>query len=70
MDASVEKRFKNGVTIFAKASNLLNSPMIQYVTVNSQNEKRDPSIEMYKKGIVERKERYSQNINLGIKYKF
>lgn len=31
LDASIEKRFKKGLTLFAKATNLLNSPMIQYV---------------------------------------
>ena len=37
MDASVEKRFKTGFTLFAKASNLLNSPMIQYIKKNEKN---------------------------------
>ena len=35
MDASVEKRFKNGVGIFAKANNLLNSPVTIYINNSS-----------------------------------
>ena len=31
MDASVEKRFKNRLGIFAKANNLLNSPMTIFI---------------------------------------
>ena len=70
MDVSVDKRFKNGVTLFCKASNLLNTPMIQYVRLNSMNEKYDPRVAMYNGGIVDRKERYWQNIAVGMKYKF
>ena len=39
MDASVEKKFKNGLAVFAKANNLLNSPMVVYV--NNTNPKND-----------------------------
>ena len=69
MDASVEKRFMSGITVFAKASNLLDSPMIQYVKLNEEN-KTYVNIERYHKGIVERKEFYGQNVMIGIRYKF
>jgi hypothetical protein len=69
MDASVEKRFKSGFTLFAKASNLLNSPMIQYVKNNDEN-KSFVNVERYHGGVVERKEFYGQNIMIGIRYKF
>ena len=69
MDISIDKRFKNGIALFCKASNLLNTPMIQYVKLNSMNEKRDPRVAMYNGGIIERKEVYGQNITIGIKYK-
>ena len=69
MDASLEKQFKSGLTIFCKASNILNSPMIQYVKVNKMNENHDPSLAMYNGGIVDRKEYYWQNFIIGLKYK-
>jgi len=70
MDASVEKRFRNGITIFGKASNILNSRMIQYVKVNTINEMRDPRLAMYNGAVLDRKEQYWQNFTLGMRYKF
>ena len=69
LDASIEKRFKTGFTVFAKASNLLDSPMIQY---SRQNEKNAlfVNVERYRHGIVERKEFYGQNILIGLRFKF
>jgi outer membrane receptor protein involved in Fe transport len=69
LDASVEKRFKSGLSLFAKASNLLNSPMIQYIMQNENNALYS-NVERYNGGIVERKEYYGLNISIGIKYKF
>jgi outer membrane receptor protein involved in Fe transport len=69
MDASVEKKFKKGLALFAKASNLLNSPMIQYVRRNEKNE-LFTNVERYHEGIVERKEYYGVNISIGLKFKF
>lgn len=70
MDASLEKRFRSGITIFGKASNLLSSPMTQYVKINRINEKSDPLLATHNGGILDRKERYGQNITIGIKYKY
>lgn len=69
MDASIEKRFKTGFALFAKAANLLNSPMIQYVKKNEKN-LLYAGVERYHGGIVERKEYYGLNILLGLRYKF
>ncbi|MEI6137828.1 MAG: TonB-dependent receptor [Mariniphaga sp.] len=69
VDASIEKRLKSGLTLFAKASNLLNSPMMQYVKQNDVN-KAYVNVERYHNGVVERKEFYGQNIMIGIRYKF
>lgn len=69
LDASVEKRFKSGLTLFAKASNLLNSPMIQYVKKNEKNALYT-NVQRYHGGIIERKEFYGLNINLGLRFKF
>jgi hypothetical protein len=70
MDASVEKKFRNGLTIFGKASNLLNSQMVQYIKINRMNEKRDPRLAMHNDGVLDRKEQYWQNFTLGVKYRF
>jgi outer membrane receptor protein involved in Fe transport len=69
MDASIEKRFKTGLALFAKASNLLNSPMIQYVKRNERNALFN-DYKRYHEGIVEREELYGLNILIGIKFKF
>jgi outer membrane receptor protein involved in Fe transport len=69
LDASAEKRLKSGLSLFAKASNLLNSSMIQYMMQN-ENNALYTNVERYNRGIVERKEYYGLNISMGIKYKF
>jgi outer membrane receptor protein involved in Fe transport len=69
LDASVEKRFESGLSLFAKVSNLLNSPMIQYIKQN-ENNALYTNVERFHGGIVEREEYYGLNISIGIKYKF
>ncbi len=69
MDASVERKFKKGFTLYTKASNLLNSPMIQYIKRNEKNENL-VNVERYNDGVVERKEYYGLNFIIGIKAKF
>jgi outer membrane receptor protein involved in Fe transport len=69
LDASIERKFKSGLSLFVKASNLINSPMIQYVNQNETNEMIS-NVERYHKGIVERKEFYGQNILAGIRISF
>jgi len=69
LDASVEKKFKSGLSLFTKASNLLNSLMTQYVKRNDENSKLT-NVERYHKGIVEREEYYGINLSIGLKYKF
>lgn len=66
-DASIEKRFKNGLGTFLKASNLLNAPMIQYVKQNRKNESIQ-YVDKYKNGVVERKSYYGQNLTIGLRY--
>ncbi|GHV27475.1 TonB-dependent receptor [Bacteroidia bacterium] len=68
LDASVEKRFKCGLAVFAKASNLLDAPMLQYVKQNDSN-KNTAGQERYKGGVVDRKEYYGSNIIIGLKFK-
>lgn len=68
LDASVEKRFKNRIALFAKATNIANSPMIQFVKSNSNN--RDlQNVRRYDGGVVERYDRYGMNLMLGLRYR-
>ena len=68
LDASVEKSFKCGVSIFAKASNLLDVPLLQYyqkgpTTANVKDYER------HKGNVIERREWHGQTIMLGVRYK-
>lgn len=69
MDASIEKKFKRGLTLFGKASNLTNSPMIQYTKRNETNESI-PNVERYHGGVIERKEYYGLNFSFGLRFTF
>lgn len=67
LDASLEKGFKCGVTIFAKASNLLDTPILRYIqngphTVNVDS-RRDNG------NVVERESVSGRNFMIGVRYK-
>lgn len=68
LDASVEKTIASGISIFFKGSNLLCSPIIQYVNRNSRNESISNATE-YGNGLVERTYHYGRNIMIGFKCK-
>ena len=69
MDASLEKHFaKIGLSAFAKASNLLNTPMYQYIQPNPTQD-RFSGFARKNGGLLERKESYGQNFTIGLKYK-
>ena len=67
LDASVEKSFDCGVSIFAKASNLLDVPLLRYI----QNGPRTANIdyERHDGNVIERKEWHGQSIMIGVRYK-
>jgi len=69
LDASVEKKFKNGISIYLKAKNLLNSPMELYVKkVNPANSGiigQDKNNE----ATTVRQDRYMQSFMVGFRYK-
>lgn len=70
MDASVEKKFARHYVIFAKATNLLNTPIREYVkAVNDKNEKA-PGYETFNNGTTTRKDYYGQTLMLGFRFKF
>lgn len=68
LDASVEKSFRNGISIFAKASNLLDSPLLRYVHPSAHTATLE--YERYKGGVIERREWNAQTMMIGIRYRF
>ncbi len=67
LDASLEKGFKFGLTLFAKASNLLDTPLLRYIhkgphTVNVTSRREDGHV-------VERESWSGRNIMIGLRYK-
>ena len=67
LDASVEKGFKFGLTLFAKASNLLDTPILRYInrgdhTVNVTSRREDGNV-------VERESWNGRNIMIGVRYR-
>ena len=67
LDASIEKSFKKGVSIFAKASNLLDMPLLRYVHKSSFTD--DVPYERIKGNVIERKEWHGQSFMIGFRYK-
>lgn len=68
LDLSVEKTFKNGLSIFLKGQNLLNTPLIRYYHANDRNAKVE-NVRRYDGGIVEREEKTGASFMLGVRYK-
>ena len=69
MDASIEKTFSNGLGIFAKANNLLNTPMEVYmknVSAANHNVAEQSSL----KRTLIRRDYYQRSYLLGVRYKF
>jgi hypothetical protein len=68
LDASLEKSFRNGFVIFAKAVNLLNSPMTHFIkqsnATNVENGKTNKGYEII------RQDYYGYTNQLGFRYKF
>lgn len=69
MDASAEKRFKNGVSIFAKAGNLLNTPTKLYIKgTNAENDKLKENLAT-NGGTLIRNDLYGQTYLIGLRFK-
>ena len=68
MDASMEKKFKNGWSIFAKAQNLLNTSLIRYYHANDRNANLQ-NVRKYDGGVVEREEKNGISLNVGVRWK-
>ncbi|MGJ1242689.1 TonB-dependent receptor domain-containing protein [Sphingobacterium siyangense] len=70
LDASIEKKFRAGWAIFAKANNILNTPMELYVKgTNPENEKIAEKLIEGGNTLI-RRDLYGQNYILGLRYSF
>ncbi|SHF64414.1 TonB-dependent receptor [Pedobacter caeni] len=68
MDVSAEKKFKNNLSVFVKAGNLLNTPLKLFIKgINPIN--RDTSAEEFDGNTLIRNDYYKQNYLLGLRYK-
>ncbi|WP_374166495.1 TonB-dependent receptor domain-containing protein [Arcticibacter sp. MXS-1] len=70
LDFSLEKRLKKGLSLIARAGNLLNTPNKQFIKgTNPQNQKILEKIESDGRTLI-RDDRYGQSYLLGLRYKF
>ena len=69
LDASLEKGFKCGVTLYAKANNLLDIPVLRYIANNPRTENLK-DYERYRGGVIERREWHGQSLMIGLRYSF
>jgi hypothetical protein len=67
MDASLEKKFKRGLAIFAKSNNLLNTPLIVYLKNASSKNINVPAQSLSGKTLI-RQNYYQRSYYLGIRY--
>lgn len=69
LDLSAEKRFNNGLSVFFKANNLLNTASRQYIpTTNAYNAKFEKQNIAGGKTLI-REDHYGQNFLLGVRFK-
>lgn len=69
-DISMEKKFKMGLTVFVKATNLLDTPMALYLKKQNPANEQVEGYENYNNGTLVRRDYYGQNIQLGVRYRF
>ena len=69
LDASIEKSFRNGIAVFAKAANLLDTPTIRFINPGPHTD-TITAYERYHGGIIERREWNAQTMMIGIRYRF
>jgi len=70
MDVSAEKRFRNGISVFIKANNLLNTPTKLYIKgTNAANNDINEKLVSNGQTLI-RSDYYGQGYLLGLRYKF
>jgi hypothetical protein len=68
MDASIDKKFKNGISLFVKIGNLINTPLVVY-NKKAYSGNFDYPLQNQKETIL-RRDYYQQSYLIGIRYKF
>ena len=63
----MEKSFKSGWCIFAKASNLLDTPLLRFIQQGPHT--ADVSSERTDGNVIERKEWHGQSFTVGVRFK-
>ena len=70
MDASAEKRFKHGYSVFLKAGNILNTPAKLFIKgTNAANDVIKENLVSNGHTLI-RSDYYEQSYLLGVRYKF
>ena len=69
MDISIEKRFKNNLSIFAKAGNLLNTPTEIFIKGTNAENSKVPDQNVNSNETLIRKDYYGQTYLFGVRYK-
>jgi TonB-dependent receptor len=70
LDAAMEKKLKVGVCLFAKAVNLLNTPMVRYLKKENDANRHVAGYESYRSGTLIRRDYYGQMVQVGARYRF
>ncbi len=68
LDCAVEKSFAKRMSVYLKATNLLNSPLVRYYHTNSTNEALE-GVRRCRGGVVERVEHTGQTLTIGFRLK-
>jgi TonB-dependent receptor len=69
MDASAEKRFKGGISVFVKANNILNTPTKLFIKgTNAENDKIAEKLVQNGQTLI-RSDYYGQSYLIGVRYK-
>lgn len=69
LDLSVEKQFKKGITVFAKATNLLDTPMRQFIKKQNNTNTSIVGYKEYRGYTLVREDYYNRTFQVGVKYK-
>lgn len=69
LDFSAEKKLKNGLSLFAKGNNLLNTPKIEFLKSHNAYNENFPLQSTLKNGTLIKLEYYKPSFLIGIRYK-
>lgn len=69
LDLSAEKRFRNGLSVFIKANNLLNTPSVEFIKTHNDANDPFPHQSADSGETIIRKNYYNRSILTGIRYK-